>query len=128
VSRALRAGAAYFALVFALGFVMGTARVLALAPILGETRATLIELPVMLAASWLLCGWCVRRFGVPAASADRATMGTFAFALLMLAEASLSILGFGRSFAEHLARYGEAGPALGLAAQIFFAAFPVVRR
>lgn len=128
MSRALRAGAAYFAFVFALGFVMGTARVLALEPILGETRATLLELPVMLAASWGLCGWCVRRFGVPARLADRATMGAFAFALMMLAELSLSIGLMDRSGAAHFARYDEFIPALGLLAQLAFAAFPVVRR
>jgi hypothetical protein len=123
-----RAGAVYFALVFALGFVLGTARVLAVAPILGETLATLVELPAMLAASWLLCGWCVRRFDVPCAGGERVAMGALAFALLMLAEFSLSSVLMDRSAAAHFARYGEIGPALGLAAQLAFAAFPVVRR
>jgi hypothetical protein len=128
MTAALRAGAAYFALVFALGFMLGTARVLALAPALGETLATVIELPVMLAASWIACGWCVRHWHVPGARPLRAAMGVFAFALLMAAEASLSILLVGRTLAEHLARYAETGPALGLAAQLAFAAFPVLRR
>ncbi|MCM0020748.1 MAG: hypothetical protein NBV67_12195 [Tagaea sp.] len=124
----MRAGAVYFALIFALGFVLGTARVLAVAPAIGELLATTIELPIMLAASWIVCGWCLRRFDVPAVWTHRATMGAVAFALLMAAEASLSILLAGRSLAEHLARYAETGPALGLVAQFAFAAFPLVRR
>ncbi len=54
--RAVLAGVLYFGLVFALGFILGTLRVLVLEPRLGSTGAVLLELPVMLAASWLLCG------------------------------------------------------------------------
>ena len=42
---------AYRGTIFALGFVLGTVRTLWLAPEIGETRAVLLELPVMLAAS-----------------------------------------------------------------------------
>jgi hypothetical protein len=49
VSAALR----YFGLIFALGFLLGTVRTLLLAPATGATAAVLIELPVMLGASWL---------------------------------------------------------------------------
>lgn len=128
MSAAARAGAVYFAAVFALGFLLGTLRVVALAPALGETRAILIELPVMLAASWFVCGWSVRRFGVPRAVGARFAMGGVAFALLMGAELSLSVFPMDRSAAEHFARYLETGPALGLAAQLLFAAFPLMRR
>lgn len=128
MNAAARAGAVYFAAVFALGFLLGTLRVAALAPVLGETRAILLELPVMLAASWLVCGWSVRRFDVPRAVGARVAMGGVAFALLMAAELSLSILLMDRSAAEHLGRYAETGPALGLAAQLLFAAFPLMRR
>ncbi|MCM0021480.1 MAG: hypothetical protein NBV67_15930 [Tagaea sp.] len=128
MSPALRAGAVYFALIFALGFVLGAARVLAVAPAIGELLATTIELPIMLAASWIVCGWCVRRFRVPRGAGARLVMGGLAFVLLMAAEASLSVLLAGRSFAEHLTRYAETGPALGLAAQLAFAAFPLLRR
>ncbi|MCA3246061.1 MAG: hypothetical protein ING29_06215 [Azospirillum sp.] len=126
--RAGLAGTVYFAVVFAIGFVLGTVRVLFLAPALGEGIATLIELPAMLAASWFVCGWCVGRFGVPPAPGARATMGGAAFGMLMAVEAMLSILVFGRTPLGHIARYAEIGPALGLAAQIAFAAFPLLRR
>lgn len=47
--RIASAGLAYWAVVFALGFVLGTIRVLWLAPLVGLIPATALELPVMLA-------------------------------------------------------------------------------
>jgi hypothetical protein len=65
MTPAAQAGSTYFGLVLALGFALGTLRVLALAPYLGPTGAVLVELPIMLAASWVLCGWLIARFAVP---------------------------------------------------------------
>jgi hypothetical protein len=96
---AVGAAGAYFAVVFAAGFIAGSIRVLIVAPRLGRLGAVIIELPAMLAISWLICGWAVWRFGVPARLGARAVMGAIAFALLMLAELSVSVVVFGRSFA-----------------------------
>lgn len=127
IRTALRAGALYFLLIFALGFVLGTVRVLLVEPALGLEKATLIELPVMLVASWLACGWVLRRSRVQNLR-ERAVMGALAFVLLMAGELGVSTLLMGRSVAEHLATYGEAPRQWGLAAQIAFAVFPLVRR
>lgn len=118
------AGLAYFALVFAVGFGLGTARVLLLAPRLGETGAVVLELPVMLAVSWFAAGWIARRFAVPPDPAARLAMGGVAFLCLMAAEAGVATFGFGRSVAEHLAGYAEPARAAGLAAQVAFALMP----
>ena len=40
--------------------MLGTVRVLVLAPRLRATEAVLLELPVMLAASWVVSGWLIR--------------------------------------------------------------------
>ncbi|MEL7429628.1 MAG: hypothetical protein AAFN43_06475 [Pseudomonadota bacterium] len=45
------AGAAYFAIVFAAGFILGAARTFLLAPVAGEMLAVLVELPFILAVS-----------------------------------------------------------------------------
>ncbi|WP_205481163.1 hypothetical protein [Sphingomonas arenae] len=121
------AGAVYFALIFGLGFVLGTVRVLLLEPALGLGRATLVELPVMLLASWAACGWVLRRSAVETRG-QRVVMGTVAFVLLMVAELGVSTLLMRRSVAEHLATYGDTPRQWGLAAQIAFAAFPLLRR
>lgn len=121
----LRLGVLYFAIVFALGFVLGVARVLLQVPRLGETAAVALELPLMLAASWFICALLLRRraLAVPSAWA----MGAIAFVCLMLAEAALGVGLAGRSLPEHLARYLSAAGALGLAGQLAFAALPALQ-
>jgi len=126
LERSLVAGAYYFQIIFAVGFALGTLRVLALAPALGELPAVLVELPVILAASWLVSGRLVRRFKVP--REHRLTMGALAFTLLILAEAVMSVFLFGRTFAQHMAHYRTVPGAVGLAGQIMFAAMPALHR
>lgn len=125
---ALRAGSAYFAVMFALGFALGTVRVVLLAPRLGAMTATLIELPVMLAASWLVCRWAVARWRVPWRPGARLAMGALGFALLISAEVGLGILGFGRSVGEQFAAMLSPEGLAGLAGQLLFALFPLARR
>lgn len=124
---ALKAGVSYFALVFAAGFALGVMRVTIMAPRLGETGAIAFELPVMLALSWFVCAWLVRREAVLPTVPARLVMGVAAFTLLMAAEAAVAVFGFGRSLAQHLAGYRHANAQLGLAAQVAFASFPLLR-
>jgi len=125
LSAALKAGALAFAIVFAAGFVLGTARVLWVVPRVGPLGAVLLELPVMLALSWWAVRLAVRRLAVPGDVAARLAMGGFAFALLIGAETLLGVLAFGRSPAGQwqalLAPEGLAG----LAAQVLFGLFPL---
>jgi hypothetical protein len=64
VLRATEVGAFYAIIIFVIGFILGTIRVLLLAPRLGKTTAVIIEAPIMLAASWFVCRWCVDRLDV----------------------------------------------------------------
>lgn len=123
------AGSAYWAMVFALGFVLGTLRVLWLAPALGLVAATLIELPVMLAASWWAARWLLRRFAIRTEGAAL-VMGALAFVLLMAAELVLGVTAFGQTPGQWLAGLIEPQGALGLAGQVIFALMPwlAVRR
>jgi hypothetical protein len=128
MAAAIKAGAAYFTIVFLAGFALGTFRVLVVAPRLGATIAVLLEAPVILAVSWGACRWCVRRLRPPATASARASMGAAAFALLMSTELGLSVLVFGRSLVDHFASYGTTAGAIGLAAQIGFALLPLAQR
>ena len=125
---ALRAGAAYFAIVFVLGFVLGTVRVFWLVPAIGALPAVAIELPIMLAASWLVCARLLRRFAVPHAIAARLVMGCSAFVLLMLAEFALATVAFGQSPAAFIAEFREPHALLGFLGQIGFALMPWLQR
>ena len=87
----------------------------------------MLEAPILLAVSWWVCAWLVERWRVPPTIGSRLAMGGIAFALLMLAEFGLGLVGFGRSIAAQLAAYQETGPAIGLLAQLAFAAFPLIR-
>lgn len=126
--KAIIAGVSYFTLIFALGFALGAIRILVIAPRLGSTGAVFLEVPIMLTASWILCGWLVRRFRVSPVIGARLAMGITAFALLMLAELGVSVFVFDRSPAEHVATYLSWSAVPGLAAQIAFAAMPLFRR
>lgn len=116
---------AYFAIVFGAGFVLGTLRVLAIAPRVGEHWAVALELPVMLAISWWACGFVVRRQHVPSQSAQRLAMGGLAFAMLIGAEIALALaIGEWRG----LSGYREPAKLMGLAGQLVFALIPLLRR
>lgn len=122
----LRAGLLYFGLVFAAGFALGAVRTLLLEPAIGELAAVLIEAPVILGISWLVCRRVARRLAVPARPGPRLAMGGVALGLLLLAELGLG-LAFGRSPGEQLHGYGEPARLVGLLGQVAFGAFPVLQ-
>lgn len=99
----LKTGVVYFALVFGMGFLLGTLRVFLVAPRLGARTAELIEAPFMLAVTFLAARWTVRRLAVPAGWAPRLAMGGVALGLLLAAEFTL-VLGLrGISIREYFA-------------------------
>jgi hypothetical protein len=124
---AIAAGAVYFVIVFAVGFALGVPRTLWLEPALGRWPAVAMELPVILAVSWIACRWCVQRHGVAALPSHRAVMGLVAFALVMLAELVMSMFLMGRSLWQHLLAFADPAAAMGLISQMAFAMFPVVQ-
>lgn len=126
--KAVVAGILYFAVVFALAFAIGAVRVLLVAPRLGETLAVLLELPVVLAASWTCCGVLVTRLAVSPRLGERMMMGGLAFVILQAAEALLAILAFGRTPTLYLAGFTTLAGLIGLAGQVAFALIPLVRR
>lgn len=121
----VKSGAYYFALIFALGFVLGTVRVLWLVPTISERYAVLAELPVMLTASWFAARWLVRRFGLVELRA-RAVMGVVGFILLMLAEVGLAVALFGQSPGDWVKSVFAMPGVIGLMGQVLFALMPVL--
>jgi hypothetical protein len=84
ISRALLAGLGYFAVVFGTGAVLGTLRVLWLAPAVGARTAELLELPVVIAVAAATARWIVRRMAL--ATGERLAMGISAFLLVLACE------------------------------------------
>lgn len=82
----LKAGVVYFALVFGAGFLLGTIRVLWVAPRFGMRTAELMEAPIMLVVTILAARWVARRLSLPPAPAARLGVGFVALGLLLTAE------------------------------------------
>lgn len=114
----------YFAVVFAVGFVLGTVRVLLVVPVLGERPAELIELPVMIAASYFAAGWVLRRSSRVLSFAGAALAGVLALALLVATELTLVLLLRGITLSRYLAERDRVAGIAYLAALLIFGALP----
>jgi len=125
MKRPLTAATVYFLALFALGFVLGTIRVLLVAPQIGVLRATLLEVPLMLTAAFFMCRWAVGRWQVPTALAARWVMGLWFLVLLVLFETLLGVTLFGRTLAETWAGLATAAGMVGLTAQVIAALLPL---
>ena len=123
----IKAAASYFAIVFVIAFALGTIRVLLVAPRFGAVAAVSLEVPLLLAVSWVTASWSIATFRVPSAARDRFTMGFVAFGMLMAAEFGLSIALFDRPASACFASYATLAGAAGLLAQIAFALVPYFR-
>jgi len=99
----LKAGLAYFALVFGAGFLLATVRLPFVVPRLGERWAELIEMPLMLVAIVLAARHVVRRFALPATLPARLMAGGSGLALLLAAELGMARLIQDRPLAEYVA-------------------------
>ena len=75
MKETLKAGVAYFALVFAAGFALGTVRTLWAVPRLGVRTAELAESPIMFGISILAARWVVRHVQVSPLRSRRLAMG-----------------------------------------------------
>ena len=125
--KPMLAGGAYFATVFAVGFIFGTIRIFLLEPQLGALPAALVETPFILTACWLLSGFWISRLKLTPALGARIIMGGLAFVLLVGAEFLLGSYGFDRTINEQVAAWATTNGAVGLAGQLLFASFPTLQ-
>jgi hypothetical protein len=124
-SRTVRAGASYFLLVFAAGWILGPIRVLWADPRFGAMTAILLEAAIMLVAMWRAARWSMRRFAVPGSLAATASMGLVALGILLPAELAGAFL---RKLPVRQYLEGFANPPgiVALAMFMLFAAMPVL--
>jgi hypothetical protein len=124
----LKPGLAYFALVFAAGFALGSIRVPILVPRLGERTAELIEMPFMFVAIVFAARSVITRFLVPATLAGRATMGILALLLLVMAELAIARVLSGGSIPQYIAGRDPVSGSVYLAMLVLYAAMPEILR
>ncbi len=125
MKRALVAGTVYFLALFALGFVLGTIRVIIVAPSVGAFAAVMAEIPIILTAAFFSSQWTIRRWNVPCAAAIRWAMVLWFLVLLLLFETLLGAMLFGRTVAEQWGSLQTPAGLLGLSAQVIAALLPV---
>ena len=82
----LKAGAIYFLILFALGWILGPIRVLWATPRLGPMISMLLEAVVMLMAMIIAAKWAIRRFDVISTRGATIAIGVIALGLLLSAE------------------------------------------
>lgn len=114
----------YFALVFATGFALGTARVLLVVPRLGERWAELLEMPLMGLALWCWARWLLRHQALSRRQAVVA--GGLALALLVGAELTLAVLLQDRSLQDYIASRDPVSGTAYLLMLLLFALMPAL--
>ncbi len=124
--RAVVAATAYFLVLFGLGFLFGTIRVIFVAPRTGPLIATALEAPLMLAAAVFVCGWLVRRWRVSPLAGARWAMVAVFLALLFVFETVLGAMLFGQTAAQLWATLATTAGLLGLSTQVVAALLPLV--
>ena len=124
--RVLKAGALYFGVVFAAGFILGTIRVIWVVPRLGERTAELIEAPVMLAVTILAARWVVRRRAVPPVVLPRLGMGLTGLGLLLVAELVVVLLVRGLTLGQYIASRDTLSGSVYLVLLAVFAVMPLL--
>ncbi|HXY06960.1 MAG TPA: hypothetical protein VEI52_03825 [Terriglobales bacterium] len=122
----LKSGTLYFALVFAVGFVLGAIRTTWIVPRMGARRAELMEMPIMLVVTIIAARWAVLRFGVPPVPSIRLGMGCIALVLMLVAEFGLMLWVRGLSIRQYLATRDPVSGTVYYAMLVVFAIMPLL--
>ncbi|MDB5915935.1 MAG: hypothetical protein JWR40_169 [Massilia sp.] len=122
----VKAGAAYFGLVFGAGFLLGAVRVPFLVPRFGERVAELLEMPVQFIVIVFAARFVVRRFAVPAAAPSRLRVGFLALGLAIAAELLLAAALTGGQVGAYLAARDPVSGSVYLVMLLVFALLPLV--
>ena len=125
-TRIIKAGLAYFALVFSAGFMLGALRVPFLVPRVGERIAELIEMPFMFVVVVLSARLIVRRFALPARTSTRLSVGFLALGLLLTAEIWLAIAIQKQSLGEAIASRDPVSGSVFLLMLMLFGLMPFI--
>jgi hypothetical protein len=124
--HALKAGALYFALVFAAGLVFGTIRTIWLVPRVGARRAELVEMPIMLVVTIVAARWTVLRLSVTMMWSARIEMGCIALTLMLIAEFGFVLWIRGISIRAYLATRDPVSGTVYYLLLVVFAAMPLL--
>ncbi|MEQ1767347.1 MAG: hypothetical protein ABL859_07960 [Methylotenera sp.] len=122
----IKAGLAYFALVFGAGFLLGAIRVPFMVPRLGERMAELIEMPFTFVIILLSARFIAKRFALAASTFVRLAVGFLALGLALAAEVLLAVAIQNQSIAEFIASRDPVSGSVFLGMLLLFALMPLI--
>jgi hypothetical protein len=124
----LKPATLYFAIVFGVGFFLGTLRVLVIAPRIGVRTAELIETPVMLLVCALAAGWIIRQFPNIREWASSLAVGFIALGFSLIAELVVGVFLFRLSITDSFVKHDPVLAATYYGALCLFALMPFMLR
>ena len=126
MQRILKAGALYFALVFAAGCVLGPFRILWAVPRFGERMGELMETPIMLVVIILAARWIARRVIASPAPSTLLGVGCVALGFLLVAEFTAVLWLRGLTIGEYFASRDPVSGAVYIVMLGVFAVMPLL--
>jgi hypothetical protein len=126
--QVLEAGLVYFALVFGLGFLLGTIRVPFIVPRLGQRKAELIEMPFMLVGIVLAARFVVTYYALPNTILAYICVGLVALSLVILAEILLVVVLQGGTISQYLKNRDPISGNVYIVLLIVFASMPLLMK
>ncbi len=126
-SRVPHAAAIYFALVFAVGMVLGPPRVLWLEPWLGKALAVLLEAPLLMAAMWFAARLAPAWAGVDGDWVSFLSIGVIALVLQQMADLAVGFGLRGMTFADQLEYFSTPAGMIYAFTLVAFAVMPLIR-
>ncbi|UTW04918.1 hypothetical protein KDX31_07945 [Amphritea atlantica] len=124
MKKILHYSSLYFVIVFTVGFVLGTIRVLLLVPYFGEHTAELLEMPLMLLACFFSARFVASIAGNRVVAWQMLAVGVLALLYLLVVELSIVIWLRDLSVSEYVeSKYSLAGLAY-VVLLILYALFP----
>ena len=127
MSKIIRAGFTYFAIVLGTGFVLGVIRVPFLVPRIGERWAELAEMPIMATVIFLAAGFILRRFPEICSPGRSLAAGVLALALSVCAELGLAVVLQSQTLTEFLKSRDKVSGSVYVALLLVFAVMPRIR-
>ncbi|NMM08657.1 MAG: hypothetical protein HHJ16_00060 [Polaromonas sp.] len=127
MSKIIRAGLTYFAIVLGTGFVLGVIRVPFLVPRIGERWAELAEMPIMATVIFLAAGFSLRRFPRICSPGRSLAAWVLALALSVCAELGLAVVLQSQTLAEFLKSRDQVSGSVYVALLLVFAVMPRLR-
>ena len=124
--QVIEAAITYFALVFGLGFLLGSIRVPFIVPRFGTRKSELLEMPFMLVGILLAARFIVKQFALPDTILDYLSVGVLALSLVLIAELLLVVVLQGGTIRQYIDSRDPVSGSAYLILLLIFAIMPLI--